>query len=386
MERENTIYVVLKEDIVYYPPIISLLRHLIKLNYRVVFLGIYSDTDGKEKLKAQGVGFVNVTQYDVNANLINKLFKIYRYKRDIIRYFKGVKLKTGDYIWLAQNENVRLLYKLVEKYPTIIHQLEYTTPNVSLKYKLSSPFVNLSAIYRKASKVVCCEYNRAQITKGQFDLRELPYILPNKTDIEFNATEIPCDIKPILKEAFEFIQNRKIIIYQGVFSKTERRLDEFCEAIKILPDDFGLIIMGRETGYYQELKKKYSSDKIKFLPFIRPPYYLHVTSKAYIGVLTYFSSPKSMASVINPIYCAPNKIYEYARFGIPMIGNDIPGLYYRFKEHNCGEIMTYPITSHKIMETILKIDLKYEEYSNGATSLFKSDDIDSILKTILTTN
>lgn len=29
---------------------------------------------------------------------------------------------------------------------------------------------------------------------------------------------------------------------------------------------------------------------------------------------------------LNNIYCAPNKIWEYSRFGLAMVGNDIPGL------------------------------------------------------------
>lgn len=76
--------------------------------------------------------------------------------------------------------------------------------------------------------------------------------------------------------------------------------------------------MGRGSDYYDDLRSRYASERVLFVPFIRPPHHLQVTRLASIGVLSYFPDPSSLAAVINPLYCAPNKIFEYARYGVPM--------------------------------------------------------------------
>lgn len=62
------------------------------------------------------------------------------------------------------------------------------------------------------------------------------------------------------------------------------------------------------------------------LPYITAPYHLEVTSHAFIGILIYAPVYGTFTSPLNSIYCAPNKLYEFSHFGIPMIGNNIPGL------------------------------------------------------------
>ena len=39
---------------------------------------------------------------------------------------------------------------------------------------------------------------------------------------------------------------------------------------------------------------------------------------------------------INAVFCAPNKVYEFAGFGIPMLCNDNPGLKYTVEYYGMG--------------------------------------------------
>lgn len=91
----------------------------------------------------------------------------------------------------------------------------------------------------------------------------------------------------------------------------------------------------------------------------------------------------SVAYTINPIYCAPNKIFEYAKFGIPMISNDIPALKYTYMEYGCGECINYPITAEAIVATINKIFGNYEHYKSGALNYFNSVEPEKIIKEIV---
>lgn len=89
--------------------------------------------------------------------------------------------------------------------------------------------------------------------------------------------------------------------------------------------------MGRESDYLHELQKEYPNG-FEYLGFIKPPHHLAIQKYCDIGILTYVSDTGS----INPIFCAPNKIFEYARLGMPMLCNDIPGLKYTVESSDMG--------------------------------------------------
>ena len=72
-----------------------------------------------------------------------------------------------------------------------------------------------------------------------------------------------------------------------------------------------LVLMGHAT-YGMELIKQACPDLIH-ISHIDAPEHLDVTSHAYVGLVTY--SYKSL----NNIFCAPNKIWEYAAFGVPLV-------------------------------------------------------------------
>ena len=99
--------------------------------------------------------------------------------------------------------------------------------------------------------------------------------------------------------------------------------------------------------------------------------------------MSYIPDSSSFASVINPLYCAPNKIFEYARYGVPMISNDIPGLSYIFKLYGCGEVVSDLANINQIIEAINGIMSSYSRYSKGATLYYESIDVKGIVKKIL---
>lgn len=378
------IFIILKEDIINYPPVLTILNVLPKLGYKVIHIGVYSDTESKKKYEDEGIEFWPTLKYNGKAGLLTKFTSQLKYRKQVEKYLTDSNITSNDRVWIMQAETICLLNKVVEKYPCILHFYEYVEPSINWKYRLLNPLYNPSRTFAKAKKIVCCEYNRAHITKGLFQLNELPIVLPNKMVIDEDVLKtIPKDIKPLYDEVLEKVKNKKVILYQGIFLDKERRLEEFCEAIKKLSDEYVFIAMGRGSDMFDELKKKYESDRILFIPFVRPPYHLLVTKLASIGILSYFPRMGSVAYTINPIYCAPNKIFEYAKFGIPMISNDIPALKYTYMEYGCGECINYPITAEAIVATINKIFGNYEHYKSGALNYFNSVEPEKIIKEIV---
>lgn len=378
------IFIVLKEDIIDFPPVLSIISILAENSCKVYHLGTYSDKEGRKRLEEKGVEFIQMPRYNGKATPLIKMYSQIRFRNELKKNLKDSHLEKEDVVWLIQAETVFLLGSLVKKYTTICHALEFFDQNIGWKYRLLSPRLDLAWTLQHAHKVVCCEYNRAQIEKGIFQLQELPIILPNKIVVDDEGLDIlPPIIQTLINEIKVKTEGKKIVLYQGIFLDKERRLEEFCEAMGELPDDYVFIAMGRGSEMYERLKKKYESSKILFIPFINPPYHLQVTQMATIGVLTYFPRSGAIGRTLNPLYCAPNKIFEYSRYGIPMISNDVPALKYSFMEYHCGECVDYPMSKKGIVATIKKISCNYQAYRDGAIKYYESiDPQDIVLKII----
>lgn len=376
----KTIYIVLEQDLIFYPPVISIMNICLDLGCQVVYIGTFGDQEGQKRLENKGARFKQVVPRDMNESSIAKYLNRIKFRNKIYRYLAESNISDKDYVWIFHSYTFYLLYELVDKYNVIYHPLEFSAFKMTWKQRLLSPGLNMVEAVKKAKKVVCCEYNRAQITKGIFSLDRLPFILPNKMYLP-NET-LPSTAQ--IDEYLSLMQGKKVILYQGVFHDKERRLEEFCEAVQSLPEEYMLIAMGKGSAYYENLKKKYTSEKILFIPFIKPPYHLLITKMASIGILSYFPVSTTIYEVLNPIYCAPNKIFEYARYGVPMISNDIPGLSYIFNQYHCGRVVKDPMTPSAIKQVIEDIYADYDVYSQGALDYYNSVDVKQIVNDILT--
>ena len=131
---------------------------------------------------------------------------------------------------------------------------------------------------------------------------------------------------------------------------------------------------GGRSQYKVDLMKKYPN--VLFIDHVNPPYHLHITSYARIGIVTYNTNS------LNNIYCAPNKIWEYGGFGIPMLANDIPGLKDTVEKYGAGLCLDMDNPT-AIIEAVGRIDSDYARYSRNAKDMFDGCDIGTIVEKIL---
>lgn len=379
------------EDLVYYPPTISLLKLLVRQGLAVECVGQYSDDEGKEVLEREGVRFVNIyrkTKDESRFRIVNWIVMIWRlrkYIRAVKHYLTASNITESDLIWFVFSKTLGNLQSTIEKYPYVLHFYEFSDYSLGGVSRFLHPKYDAKRLFTNAKALIHCEYNRAMITNGLYGLNKEIHVLPNKPLEEKNTTPvaIPEEVGRIVGDVKQKINGKKVILYQGIFNANERRLNEFCEAIECLPENYVFIAMGGGGGYFEEIQKKYNSEKIIYLPFIRPPHHLLITQLADYGILTYHPNNQSYVGVINPLYCAPNKIFEYGKFGIPMIANDVPGLKMIFETYKCGRTISYPITVDKIVENVLEMDKQYEEMSKGSKAYYDSVDLERIVKEIV---
>ena len=84
----STVYLILKDDIMYYPPVLSIINVLLELKYRVVHIGNYTDKEQKKQLEERGAIFKSTIKLDDNVSLLKKLAMKLEFKRQVTSYLE----------------------------------------------------------------------------------------------------------------------------------------------------------------------------------------------------------------------------------------------------------------------------------------------------------
>ena len=365
-------------EIMHCPPALSLVQVLNELQINTTLCTIGDNIDELKHsigdLRNVSIEFAGDT-YRSDISLINKLSRMLKIRKKMWEIINHL-YDNETVIWVVSEGSLKHLGDELFGKRYILHLLEL---NEGIYYISGNPILKLDykRFAKEAKVVVEAEYNRAHITKAWWGLEELPMVFPNKP---FNVTQItknaPITSNDQVAETVNSLQGKKIILYQGNISK-ERPLAEYVKAVGELGSDYAFLMMINGKNPYPELKY----DNFHVLGFINPPYHLEITSRAYIGILSY-TPIKNDYSILNTLYCAPNKIWEYAQFGVPMIGNDLPALKSMFDEHKNG-ICVQNIRKNDILEAIRTIDCRYEEYSHNATDFFHSINMKEVVTKIL---
>lgn len=365
-------------NIMHCPPALSVVKVLDDIRIETVLCTIGTNKNAI----VNSLGRLHNTQIELvggeyrnDISLSKKFVRMKMIRKKIWEVIEG-RYDDDTVIWLVGEETVKHVGEKIVKKKYILHLLEL---NEGLYYISGNPILKLDykKIARKARVVVEAEYNRAHITKAWWGLEKLPMVLPNKP---YRSRAIPRETaissNDEVKSVIEKIKDKRIILYQGNISD-ERPLDKYVHAIDALGDKYAFLMMINGTNPYSKIKSK----NFYCLPFINPPFHLEVTSWSHIGILSYIPV-KNSYSILNTLFCAPNKIWEYSMFGLPMIGNDLPALKNTFDHFQNGICLT-DYSESSIIDAITKIDSSYDNYKKASYEFYNSVDIISIIKQIL---
>lgn len=225
-------------------------------------------------------------------------------------------------------------------------------------------------VARKAHIVIVPEPNRLWILKISSHSKASFYLAPNRPlDDGISLDDNPLQKRDIFMKYMGSTQCNRYLIYQGAFMY-DRCLHELIKAFKTVPFmDTGLILMGADfnSAIVQELIELSKDDKrIVFLPRIPPPNHYYVAEGCLGGILLY--APTGL----NNIYCAPNKIFEYASMGLGMILPDYPGMANINREFALGEVCN-PTDPTSIKEAIIRLlDKRPDEHKSIAKNFLES--------------
>ena len=367
----NKVIYIVKTDLHYYPPCMMQIRYLKKCGVRVEVWFASSNESALTILDKEQIPYVCLGESPRVNSLIGKLKNWMEFRRNVNRQLNNISQseRENTLLWVGTAESAIPLYGVLQHYHYNLTMLELLDGDKN-KFKRTT----FGKLAKKAEAIVACEVTRAYIMKYWFGLKKLPYVMPNKP-YELGTTknaEPSCDKT---KQAIDVIRGKKFIIFQGIFQKVDY-MKALATALSQMDSDYYIVLMGFDlykTNAYEKLKKIY--ERVIELSSLPAPLHLEVTSHAQIGLVFYddFS--------LNQAFCAPNKIYEYSGFGIPMIANKIPGLENTVGKINSGKCVEFE--SKQLMKAIKEIDDNYEQYSANSLSLYNAVDNESTINDII---
>lgn len=363
------------ESIMKYPPTLSLIRILKGFGHDIVLCTSSIDDSVIQLCKDKGITLRDLGHsYSPENSAVKKMIKIPLIKAGISNTLKE-EYNDDTIIWVMTSITLKYLGNTLNNKKYIMYMYELSQ-NIRYYPRLPIPKVNLEKLFQQAKAVIECEYNRAHIVKAWFGLANLPYVVPNKPYMDRLEPKMQiCD--EYCAGVIDEIKDRTIIIYQGIIDP-ERPLEPFIDAVAEMGNKYALVIMSSDIEKIRD-KAKYNT---YLLPFIAPPRHLEITSWADIGILTYVPVRGETTSPLNAVYCAPNKIFEYAMFGIPMVGNDIPGLTTEFNRHGIGASFR-EYCKDDIVTAIQTIISDYDSYKQNSYNYYTRIDNVEIFSMIL---
>lgn len=338
-----------KSSLDFIPPVISVAYILRDLGHEVHIITSGASDSIKEQMIKKNV-LIDIYPFTTATNALNKILEYLKFRKAVKKRLKELFF---DYLWIEGAITIRSLGRFINRYPYI---LQISELHDNSKQQIRA----IRRVIQGSKLVFMPEYNRTVFYQIWFNLEKRPIVLPNKPYFIPSCHDLEI-IKNRYNEQLSIFAAYKVLLYQGMIFE-ERDLSHFIRAIKELGNEYKLVLLGKDRGMVQRYKA--IDDTLIHIEFIPAPDYLVFTSLCHMGIVTY--DPKTL----NTAYCAPNKIFEYAAFGKPMIANNIPGLKI-VEELNAGVLVDENNIS-SIKEGILKVNQKYQSYHSGALNLFKN--------------
>ena len=293
-------------------------------NFDVLLLSVL----GKKRLDESEINYHN--EY-IDCGSRKKSFKLFFFLWECL---KVIKKEKPDMVYAHDYYSVLLLYWLLrlKKHPKLIYDAhELIIPNkhhdIGRRLKFFSWFEK--SVVRKVDLLICASKERGEKMKEYYGLENFPLVIRNISQLT-TCGEVE---DKALREKLDdfFVKPGLTLVYAGAVTK-DRRIDRIVDVAVDLMPVYKLLVIG-DGGNLENLKSKMArhSSLISLCTGALPYNVLgSILCKCDVGYIYYPTDS------YNNIYCASNKLYEYASISLPMLSNENPTLARTLKETGMG--------------------------------------------------
>lgn len=360
---------ILKKGIQCYPPCLAQILYLNDLKADLIVYHGNNSAYVNEILDERGIEHYAFRCDRDSKNRLESAYNFYRYIKEMNKLVRA--LPKDAFLWFGNCESAIAADKKNlknRKYLLSILEL-YETNSFNGK--------RLKKIIGDASKIIVCEKHRAAIMRVYYPNISAPiYVIPNKPyEGDSALSDASGSPDENLLKLVEKIKNKTVVLYQGMIS-SDRPLDKIAEALREIGDDSILfLIMGKaDEKIRRELQGIYRNTV--FTGYVPSPQHLFFTQYATVGIANYDFS------CLNNLFCAPNKIYEYTKFGIPVLASKNLGLTETVGAYGCAECVDF-LSVEEIKSGLNSILRNISEYSRKAKEFYSATDNESVFVEIM---
>lgn len=333
------------------PPAVSLARQLTEVGCRVSWIAGTATSQSLSLLSSLGIECIPLEVRSAGSeSMAEKATNALVFRA---RAWRAIRALAPHIPWVLNTETAIVLGKRLLDYPYLLHM--YELHDSVVKQLLGDVYI------RGARCVICPEPNRASIIRSLHHLSYTPIVIPN-VPVGHDSTRRQSIENPTTCDELQSLISRglKIALYQGRIQE-DRDLSSHCRVFARRAIDWRLVLMGRDYGCL----KRYQSlcPTLLHIDHLDAPMHMQVTSWATVGIVAYNYDS------LNNIFCAPNKIYEYGSFGIPMLANDVPGLRNAVTRYSAG--VCAETSDEDLAGGLSRLEKDYSSYSAGALEMFQ---------------
>lgn len=262
----------------------------------------------------------------LSKNLVVQVFKYFEFIYRVTLFYRNKDIKIVNIHAIALlplGVLLKYLYKATLVYDT--HELETETNGSNGLRKKLAKFMEKSLI-KKCDIVFVVSENIADWYAKEYDIQR-PIVVKNAPRL------IDSKKTNHFRENLNIKDDSVIVLYQGGLSKG-RGVDLILDVFK-KRDDIKVVIVFMGYGQLEEDIKTASKENnnIFFHPAVAPEIVLDYTSSADIG-MSFIEN-----TCLSYYYCMPNKLFEYAMVGLPVIVSNMKEMRELVEKYDMGVVV-----------------------------------------------
>ena len=314
---------------------------------KIYIASLYTNDLEEEKIYKDNLilNRFNLSSRRFNKNLFIQVLKYLEFIFRVSFFYRKKNIKMVNIHSIALlplGLLLKYLYKAILVYDT--HELETEINGLKGMRKKLAKFMEKRLI-KKCDIIFVVSENIADWYENEYNIKR-PVVVKNAPRL--------IDTKKTnhFRENLSIKEDSIIVLYQGGLSKG-RGIDLLLECFKKRDDD-KVVIVFMGYGQLEEEIKNVSKERINifFHPAVSPEIVLEYTASADIGI----SFIENIC--LSYYYCLPNKLFEYAMVGLPVIVSNMKEMKELVEKYNMG---------------IVVVDNKLESINNAIDKILQSD-------------